>query len=236
MMGSQYPADHDLGQALLTCRSSSEFLALSRQHTDQYSIPFLGKMLLVDPGVCSPLYTDSGRFVIRNWDLVPEHRVLDMGTGTGLIAIAAALIAKCRFVVATDLSHAAVENAQSNVFHFELQHVIDVREGDLFAPIRTEEVFDRIIFNPPYEDGKVSALLDWAVFDPGYRVMKGFLATAQHHLSRDGKILVNFTNLGDVERLETDIVFNGYQFHRLEEQSPSVSRLLYILEVQEAKP
>ncbi|VEI13148.1 methyltransferase [Trueperella bialowiezensis] len=75
----------------------------------------------------------------------PGQRVLDLGTGSGIHAIVAAL-AGAR-VTATDISDAALELARLNA---ELNGVrIDLRKGSLFEPVAGER-FDVIVSNPPF--------------------------------------------------------------------------------------
>ncbi len=80
-------------------------------------------------------------------DHLPEEpaRLLEIGTGTGLVALTAARLG--HRVTATDVNPAATACARWNA---DINATpIDVREGDLFEPVRGEE-FDVIAFNPPY--------------------------------------------------------------------------------------
>lgn len=80
-------------------------------------------------------------------DRLPERaKVLDLGTGCGVLAAAATEVA--RIVVATDISQRAIDDATNNLRDLD----IEVRAGDLFEPV-WGEWFDLIIMNPPYEIG-----------------------------------------------------------------------------------
>lgn len=74
------------------------------------------------------------------------RRVLDLGTGCGVQALVAAEYAD--LVVATDISARAVRYARLNAALAGATR-IEVRSGDLFAPVAGER-FDRIISNPPF--------------------------------------------------------------------------------------
>jgi release factor glutamine methyltransferase len=74
-------------------------------------------------------------------------RVLDLGTGSGIVAIALALECPPAAVVAVDLSPAALSLAEGNAVR--LGAAIDFRAGDWFAPVVGER-FDLIVANPPY--------------------------------------------------------------------------------------
>jgi release factor glutamine methyltransferase len=76
-------------------------------------------------------------------------RVLDLCTGSGAIAIALAKELPAATVVATDVSAAAVAIARRNADRNGFAERVDVREGDLFAPV-AGETFELIVSNPPY--------------------------------------------------------------------------------------
>ncbi|WP_206830904.1 50S ribosomal protein L11 methyltransferase [Alicyclobacillus fructus] len=87
--------------------------------------------------MCAELLTE----VVR-----PGMRVVDVGTGTGVLAIAAALVGAER-VVAIDLDPVAVSAATENVRQNGLEARVDVRQGDLLAALRPDETFDLAVAN-----------------------------------------------------------------------------------------
>ncbi|WP_062306302.1 50S ribosomal protein L11 methyltransferase [Alicyclobacillus sendaiensis] len=76
----------------------------------------------------------------------PGMRVVDVGTGTGVLAIAAALAGAER-VVAIDLDPVAVSAAIDNVQKNGLADRIDVRQGDLLNALRPDETFHLAVAN-----------------------------------------------------------------------------------------
>ena len=76
--------------------------------------------------------------------------VVDVGTGTGAIALSVALEHPGARVFATDLSTEAVDLAREHAERFGL--AVDVREGDLLAPVVPElsGMTDLVVSNPPY--------------------------------------------------------------------------------------
>ena len=64
----------------------------------------------------------------------PGMSVLDLGTGSGIGALAAAR-AGARLVVAIDVDPAAVRNARANVILHDAEAIVSVRAGDLFEPV-----------------------------------------------------------------------------------------------------
>ena len=77
-----------------------------------------------------------------------DMRILDIGTGSGAIALALASEIEGVKVVATDISAPAIPLAQKNTAASGLTERIDFRQGNLFEPV--EGLFDIIVSNPPY--------------------------------------------------------------------------------------
>ncbi len=77
-----------------------------------------------------------------------QPRILDIGTGSGAIALALAAEIHAAEIFATDVSAAALTMAQRNARTLGLEKSVTFLWGDLFEP--TEGVFDLIVSNPPY--------------------------------------------------------------------------------------
>jgi release factor glutamine methyltransferase len=75
-------------------------------------------------------------------------KILDIGTGSGTIAIALAKEMPHAKVVATDISETALNLAQKNAVALGLQDKIEFKLGNLFEPV--DGLFDIIVCNPPY--------------------------------------------------------------------------------------
>ncbi|MGY5034482.1 HemK2/MTQ2 family protein methyltransferase [Streptomyces sp. 900116325] len=105
--------------------------------------------LLKPPGVYAP-QEDTAMLIsaLRREHLSPQADVLDVGTGTGALAIAAAHHGAAR-VVAIDASAAAVLTARLNALLSGHARAIRVSRGDLTEPV-TGLKFDMVLANPPY--------------------------------------------------------------------------------------
>jgi release factor glutamine methyltransferase len=79
----------------------------------------------------------------------PDLAALDVGTGTGAIALALAIEGGLRRVVATDSSTEALGLARENAERMAAR-AIEFREGASFAPLQPGERFDIVVSNPPY--------------------------------------------------------------------------------------
>lgn len=102
---------------------------------------------IVLPGVFPPSFTISTKILIDFLDeLALEGKtVLELGSGTGMVAIAAAK--KGALVTATDVSAQAIENTIRNANLNNIQ--LETYESDLFHAIPIQP-FDCILINPPY--------------------------------------------------------------------------------------
>jgi release factor glutamine methyltransferase len=83
---------------------------------------------------------------------LPEPRVLDLGTGSGCLAIAVAKYHKkgAARVTAVDLSPDALAVAERNAARHGVAERVRLLAGDLFAPVPDGETFDFVLSNPPY--------------------------------------------------------------------------------------
>ncbi len=154
-----------------------------------------GWSLVVLPDVLNPRLFYSGAFLARALDggEVPRGaRALDMGTGSGVAALAAARTAA--YVVAVDINPAAVRCARINALLNEVEGRVDVREGDLFAPVRGER-FDVVIFNPPYLRGEPRTMFERALYATD--VIERFARDLAEHLDPAGYGLMLLSSLAD---------------------------------------
>jgi HemK-related putative methylase len=167
-----------------------------RAHYDDFRLEWVhGAPFIVTPGVFNPKLLRSGEFLASLIDsqvVDREAEVLDMGTGSGVCAVFAARHA--RRVVAVDISAAAVRCARVNALLNDVVQKIDIRHGDLFAPV-PEEQFDLILFNPPFLRGQPRDDRDraWRSSD----VAERFAAGLRAHLRPDGAALVVLSTFGD---------------------------------------
>jgi len=120
------------------------------------------------------------------------RRVLDVGTGSGAIALAAAR-AGASSVTAVDLSARSVAAARLNAALAGLR--LDVRQGDLFAPVAGER-FDLVVSNPPYVPAATARLPRhtrarcWDGGVDGRAVLDRICSGAADVLTADGQVLL----------------------------------------------
>lgn len=87
---------------------------------------------------------------VLEWAGEDSGIALDVGTGSGAIALSLAREGPFRRVVATDVSRGALEVARENARRAGLETRVEFREGSLWEAVRPGEAFDVIVSNPPY--------------------------------------------------------------------------------------
>jgi len=97
-------------------------------------------------------------------DTLPPSRILDLGTGSGALALALAKTFPDARVTAIDASADALALARENANAAQLTDRVELRQSDWFAAIRADETFDLIVSNPPY-----LTEAEWAVAQPEVR-------------------------------------------------------------------
>jgi release factor glutamine methyltransferase len=128
-------------------------------------------------------------------DLERAWRVLDVGTGSGAIALSLARERPNARIVATDVSPEALQIARLNADELQVGESVRFREGSLFDPVRGER-FELIVSNPPYLARSIAESLDpelahepeLALFggDDGYAVLRPFAAGVAEMLEPGG--------------------------------------------------
>ncbi|MBQ26954.1 MAG: protein-(glutamine-N5) methyltransferase, release factor-specific [Nitrospiraceae bacterium] len=119
--------------------------------------PFLNEDLVVDKWVLIPRpetekVVEVAIWLLRQGESVVAPVVLDIGTGSGAIAVSLAKALQAK-VWASDVSAEALEVAQINVRRLQLEEQVAVVHGDLFCPFHVLNLagqVDLVISNPPY--------------------------------------------------------------------------------------
>ncbi len=153
------PEELDAFRPLLRRRGAREPLQyiLGRQ-------PFRELDLVVGPGVLVPRpETEVLVGEVLSWvetAALEAPTALDLGTGSGAVALALAHEGNFTHVVATDVSKDALAMARTNREAAGLSESVELREGSLFGPLSADERFDVIVSNPPYVGEVDEASLD----------------------------------------------------------------------------
>jgi release factor glutamine methyltransferase len=110
----------------------------------------------------------------RDRDALDALDALDVGTGSGAIALSLAVEGAFRRVVATDISPGALEVARENQRAAAPGAPVEFRQGHLFEPVRGEQ-FDVVVSNPPYVGEEERPSLDEEVreWEPAEALFSG---------------------------------------------------------------
>jgi len=128
--------------------------------------------------------------------------VLDLGTGSGILAVSAAQTAGS--VLAVDINPIAVRCAKENARLNGVKAKIDLLQSDLFVALKTSVRFDLVLFNAPYlpsERGEEATWIgrSWAGGTNGRQVVDRFIAEVPAYLKPNGRVLLMQSTLTGVE-------------------------------------
>jgi ribosomal protein L3 glutamine methyltransferase len=136
-------------------------------------------------------------------DPAQVNSILDIGTGSGCIAIACAKAFPGARVDAVDLSPEALAVARRNVARHQVGDRLELLQGDVYEPLGGRR-YDLIVANPPYvSDEEMAGLPEEYLHEPdlalraggdGLDVVRRILEGAAAHLEDDGAI---FVEVGD---------------------------------------
>ncbi len=184
---------------------------------------FLGRMFEVSPSVLIPrpeteLLVDTGLACLHDGE---SASVLDLGTGSGIIAVSIAAARPAWQVKATDLSQSALDVAQRNAARHKVK--IEFFLGSWYQALPHQMKFDLILSNPPYiregdrhlDQGDLrfeprGALTDGA---DGLAAIREIVQGAPTHLHEAGQLWVEH---GYDQADQVRSIFNQHGFRDIE--------------------
>src|ERR1700688_2719408 len=187
-----------------------------------------GFRLTVRPTVFHPrFFISSERFAafIDSLDLTGK-RVIDVGTGSGILALAAAR-AGAQNVVAADINPNAAlnasENARANGFGDRIVGVC----SNLLSALAPGPLFDVILSSPPKHAGEPRNLADrgWHA-GPAYRDIAALFDQSRERLKPGGRVYVMVSSDSDLDLFSRLIVGAGFRARLAHERSILIESLI----------
>ena len=144
-------------------------------------VPVLDDRIHPHYGVFSPV---RGEYVgmVAETPLPASSLAFDIGTGSGVLAAVLAHRGVSQ-VIATDRDPRALACARQNIARLGLKGRVEVVEADLFPAGRAP----LIVCNPPWVPGRANTPIEHAIYDPGSRMLLGFINGLAAHLEPAGE-------------------------------------------------
>jgi len=185
------------------------------------------------------LERDPDRQPLNNQVHQPSPLIVDVGTGSGCIAIALAVRLPSAAIVAIDISSPALDVARQNAERHGVADRIQFLPGDLMAPLQQgsfEGRVDIIASNPPYVSTSRPDLVERDVrdFEPaialyggpdGLSFYKRLLADAARYLKSDGYLVCEI-GYGQLDDIRSIADATGWDFANLVEDLQGIPRTL----------
>jgi release factor glutamine methyltransferase len=113
---------------------------------------FYGEMFIVKPGVLIPrpeteILVENALEILK--DKKETIKVLEIGTGSGIISVMLAMLIENIKIIAVDINEKAIELAKENAIKHGVENKIEFRLSNLYENINEDDIF-MTISNPPY--------------------------------------------------------------------------------------
>ena len=198
------------GSALLTDTVIVRLDEIVKRRATRYPLQYIleetwfyGRKFYVSPAVMVPapeteVLCETAIGFVRE-KKVAKPRILDLGVGSGVIAVTLAMELDDCSIVAVDISREVIQVARRNADELGTADKIVFRQSDFFSSISEGEKFDLILSNPPYVSEKeYQALPPEVLADPKSALLAGedgldairiILREAPNHLAKGGRIM-----------------------------------------------
>jgi release factor glutamine methyltransferase len=160
-------------------------------------VRYLDKEFLVYPDTFWP-FADSLPLV-EHFEIAPGASVLDVGTGSGVIAVFACYRGAAR-VVGVDINPAAIRSATRNARLHGFADTMHVVQSDLFDALGDER-FDVITANLPFRNKPAHDVVAMSQWDTDFRTNTRFFEGVGRHMRPQGCIYFVQSNFGEIETM-----------------------------------
>jgi len=155
-------------------------------------------------------YSDiSSAFFTKNIPVKTGERILDFGTGSGILAIYA-IKKGAGYVLAIDNNERSLDLARRNIDRFNVRSGIKLTKSNGYSQIKKGEKFSKIIFFSPVppRDNKYSS--NTQIHDPNDNIIKMFFLGTRERLFSQGKVILMYPdNPTSIEKIKKLALKNG---------------------------
>jgi release factor glutamine methyltransferase len=162
------------------------------------TIKYLGKEFLVYPNTFWP-FTDS-QPLVENFRIERGESVLDVGTGSGVIAVFACYQGASK-VVAVDINPAAIKSARHNAKSHGFGKTMTVKRSNLFTAVANQK-FDVITANLPFRNKAAHDLVAQSQWDTDFKTNTQFFLQVGEYLKPGGRIYFSQANFGAIPAIK----------------------------------
>ena len=208
---------------------------------------FVNSNYVVSPDVLIPrqeteqLAVGVLSMIVKMFGKEPRIKIVDIGTGSGILGIYLKEYFPNSEVICTDISSKALEIAAKNA---KLHNVeIDFRQGDILEPIANENNIDVIVSNPPYIRSKDTVNPQTLKYEPHLALFaepvtkfyEEILTSIDKQMVTNNKFLIAFEIGEDMEEELTKLVEEKYPgiMYRFDKDIYNKTRFLYIVNNKE---
>jgi len=181
----------------------SEATKLIDSLQQEHYVPGINSTLTVHPEVLVPRSKETIDLMLKAMastkHMLPiEARILDMGCGSGVLSIAAAIVYPQAQITATDILPEAVSTTMLNAQRLESQGIISgnittTSGGDLFEPVRGQS-YDLLIFNAPWVVAPAHNRAELALNDANQGTISRFLNDCTAHMTENSRVIVGYAD------------------------------------------
>jgi release factor glutamine methyltransferase len=161
-------------------------------------VPYLDKQFKVRKSVLWP--SRDSIPLVENYEINPGERVLDLCTGSGVIAIYSALKGASKSV-ALDINPEAIKCVKENAEMHGVADAIDARVSDMWQALGKDEKFDVITMNPPFTKHKARTFVEKTIWDEDNYVQDRFIEGFDSRLNPGGRIYMTQANFGAIRQM-----------------------------------
>ena len=191
---------------LIRRRARREPVALITGHREFWGLDFEVSHDVLIPRPESELIVEA--VIARRPDRSSVRRILDVGTGSGCLAVAITTEYRSAHAIAIDISHEALAIARKNAGRHGVLDRVRFAQGDLLDAVGGTA--DVIVANPPYVPSNVALSPDIVRYEPavalysgvdGLTALERLIRTARTRLAANGIFVVEF-GLGQDDQVE----------------------------------